>query len=149
MLFSYCSGQQQINDNKNAGKLLAILIGHADVAVRRGVHRPMEHIQGFTRSHWMPPSSECLHHINPVAAMVDEFVQTIQNTNKRQLLVSNYSTDWALVVCKNFIPQNGPSTQLINVSSWVKIWDSTIGAEDLAHNSSYQTLSANKNGKSN
>ena len=29
---------------------------HADAAVRRGVHLPIEHIQGFTRSHWMPPS---------------------------------------------------------------------------------------------
>jgi hypothetical protein len=33
----------------------------------------MEHIQGFNRSHWMPPSAECLHHIAPAAAMVKEF----------------------------------------------------------------------------
>jgi hypothetical protein len=33
----------------------------------------MEHIQGFTRSHWMPPLVECLRRIAPVAAMVDEF----------------------------------------------------------------------------
>jgi hypothetical protein len=31
----------------------------------------MEHIQGFTRSHWMPPSGECLRRIAPAAAMVD------------------------------------------------------------------------------
>jgi hypothetical protein len=37
------------------------------------VGRPMEHIQGFTRSHWMPPSGECLRRIAPTAAMVDEF----------------------------------------------------------------------------
>jgi hypothetical protein len=36
---------------------------HGDAAVQRGVHRPMEHIQGFTRSHWMPPSVECLRRI--------------------------------------------------------------------------------------
>jgi hypothetical protein len=33
----------------------------------------MEHIKGFTRSHWMTPSGECLRHIAPTAAMVDEF----------------------------------------------------------------------------
>jgi hypothetical protein len=33
----------------------------------------MEHIQVFTRSHWMPPSGKCLHGIAPASAMVDEF----------------------------------------------------------------------------
>jgi len=32
---------------------------HADAAVQCEAHRPMEHIPGFTRSHWMPPSVEC------------------------------------------------------------------------------------------
>jgi hypothetical protein len=50
----------------------------------------MKHIWGFTRSHWMPPSGECLHRIAPAAAMVNEFVETTQNTNKTQLLASNY-----------------------------------------------------------
>jgi len=52
----------------------------------------MEHIQGFTRSHWMLPSGECLCRIAPVAIMVDEFVETTQNTNKTHLLASNYGT---------------------------------------------------------
>ena len=47
--------------------------GHGDAAVLCGAHRPMEHIQGFTRSHWMPPSGECLRRIVPAAAMVDDF----------------------------------------------------------------------------
>jgi hypothetical protein len=38
-----------------------------------GAHRPIEHIQGFTWSHWMLPSGECLRRIAPAAAMVDEF----------------------------------------------------------------------------
>jgi len=46
---------------------------HGDTAVRRGAHRPMEHIQGFIRSHWMLPSGECLRRVAPTAAMVDEF----------------------------------------------------------------------------
>jgi hypothetical protein len=33
----------------------------------------MEHIQGFTRSQWMPPSSECPHRIAAVAAMIEDF----------------------------------------------------------------------------
>jgi hypothetical protein len=45
----------------------------------------MEHVKGFTGSQWMPPSGKCLRHIAPAAAMVNEFVETAQNTNKTQL----------------------------------------------------------------
>jgi hypothetical protein len=48
----------------------------------------MDHIRGFTRSHWMQPSGECLRRIAPVAAMVDKFVETTQNTNKKLFLAS-------------------------------------------------------------
>jgi hypothetical protein len=44
--------------------------------------RPIEHIQGFTQSHWMPPSVECLHHIAPAAAMVDDFRQKHKTLTK-------------------------------------------------------------------
>jgi hypothetical protein len=40
--------------------------------------------------------------------MVEKFVETSQNTNKTQLLASNYGAFWSLVVCENLIPQNGP-----------------------------------------
>jgi hypothetical protein len=80
--------------------------------------------------------------------MVNEFVITTQNTTKTQLLASNYGTFWAQVVCENFIPQNGPSTQLIDATSCVKMWNATIGAEELPVISSYQTLSTDKNWKS-
>ena len=63
----------EIDEAKNAGKSTTISNGHGDAAVRRGAHRPIKHIQGFTRSHWMPPSGECLRRIAPTAAMVDEF----------------------------------------------------------------------------
>jgi hypothetical protein len=42
-----------------------------------------------------------------------------QNTNKTQRLASNYSTFQALVISENFMPQNGPSTQLIDATSFV------------------------------
>ncbi len=62
--------------------------GHGDAVVRRGAHRPMEHIPGFTRSHWMPPSGECLRRIAPTATMVNEFVETTQNTNKNNFYLA-------------------------------------------------------------
>jgi hypothetical protein len=74
---------RQIGDNFDS---------HGNAAVQRGAHRPMKHIQGFTRSHWMPPLGKCLRRIAPAAAMVNEFVETTQNTNKTQLLASNYGT---------------------------------------------------------
>ena len=65
---------------------------HGNAAVRRRAHCLIEHVQGFTGSHWMPPSVKCSHRIAPAAAMVNEFVETTQNTNKTQLLASNNGT---------------------------------------------------------
>jgi len=50
------------------------------------------------------------------AVIVDEFFETTRNTNKTRFLPSNYGTFRALVVCENFVPQNGPSTQLIDAT---------------------------------
>jgi len=121
MLFSYVGGQQQIGDNIKCRWIAGDFDCHAYAAVRCGAHCPMEHIPGFTRSHWMPPLGECLRCIAPVAVMVNEFVETTLNTTKTQLLASNYGTFRALIISENFIPQKGPSTQLINATSCVKI----------------------------
>ena len=44
--------------------------GHRDAAVRYRVHRPMEEVQGFTRSHWMPPLGKyCGRNMQPVTYM--------------------------------------------------------------------------------
>jgi len=103
-------GNNKSATTKHAGESLAISIAiHA--AVQCGPHRPLEHIHGFTWSHWMLPSCKCLRHIVPAAIMVNKIVETTQNTTKTHLLPSNYGTFRALVVCKNFVPQNGPSTQ--------------------------------------
>jgi hypothetical protein len=37
----------------------------------------------------MQPSGECLLHIALAAAMVDEFIETTQNTNKKLFLATN------------------------------------------------------------
>ena len=79
MLFSYVSGQQRIDNNEKCRKIAVDFNCHADAVVRHGAHRPMEHIQGFTRSqHWMPLSVECLRRIALAAAMVDKFEQNTQ-----------------------------------------------------------------------
>jgi hypothetical protein len=76
MLFSYVGGQQQIGNNKKCKRIAGDFNCHADAAVQCGAHRPMEHIPGFTRSHWMPPLGKCLSRIVPSAAMVNELVET-------------------------------------------------------------------------
>jgi len=56
---------------------------HEDTAVQCGVDCPMDHIRGFTRSHWLPTFGECLSHIVLAAAMVNKFVakhKTLPNT---------------------------------------------------------------------
>ena len=73
MIFSYGSGRQRIDSNKKCRRIDGHFDGHGDAAVRRGTHCLIENIQGFIRSHWMPPSGECLRRIAPAAAMVKEF----------------------------------------------------------------------------
>ncbi len=74
------------NDKINAAKKYTYFAGNfdhnADAAVRCGVHRPMERILGFTRSHWMPPLGKSLEGIAPAAAMVKDFNCKHKNTNK-------------------------------------------------------------------
>jgi hypothetical protein len=119
MLFSYGSGQQRIGDNIKCRQITGGFDCHGDAGLRRGAHHPIKHIQGFARRHWMLPSGECLRRIAPIAAMVNEFIETTQNTNKTQHLASNHGTIRALVVCENLIPLNGPSTQLIDATSFL------------------------------
>jgi hypothetical protein len=65
MLFSYGSGRQQINGNKKCRQINGNFDCHGDAAVRRGAYRPMDHIRGFTQSHWMPSLVKCLRRITP------------------------------------------------------------------------------------
>jgi hypothetical protein len=117
LLFSYGSGRQRIDGNKKWRRINGNFDCHGNAAIRRGVHHPTEHIHGFTRNHWMPPTVKCSHPIAPAAAMVNKFVEITLNTNKTQRLASNYGMFRLLVLCENFIPQNGPTSQLINATS--------------------------------
>ncbi len=138
-------GDNGINNNKKCRESAGDFDHHADAVVQCGVHRPVDHVSGYTRSHWMPPSGKCLRHIAPAAAMVDKYIENTQNTNKKLFLASDYGTNRSLNVYENFIPQKGPSTQLVDVTSCVKMCDATIGAEELVDISSHQKLSADKN----
>ena len=54
--------------------------GHDDAPGQCGVHCPMEHIQGFTRSHWKPPLGGCLRHIATEADIGINFCVENKNT---------------------------------------------------------------------
>jgi hypothetical protein len=108
MLFSSGGRQQQIEDREKCRQIAVNFDCHADAAVEREVHRLLEHIQGYTGSHWMPPLGKCLCCTAPAAAMVDKFVENTQNTNKTQLLASNYGTLRSLVVYEKFNPNTNP-----------------------------------------
>jgi hypothetical protein len=63
----------KINDEKKCRQIAGNFDCHADAAVQRGAHCPMERISGFMESHYMPPSGKCPRPIAPAAAMFDNF----------------------------------------------------------------------------
>jgi len=108
MLFSYGSGWQEIDGNKKCRQISGDFDCHGDAAVRHGAHRPIEHVQGF---HWKPLDA-AIGRVSVPYCPGGLHCQRIHwkntNTNKTQLLASNYGTFWSLVVCENFTPQNRP-----------------------------------------
>jgi hypothetical protein len=53
--------------------------GHGNPPVQYEAHCPMQHVQGYSRSHWMPPSGNYLLRIAPAAARV----KTNKTTTKK------------------------------------------------------------------
>jgi hypothetical protein len=53
--------------------------------------------------------------------MVDKFIENTQNTNKKLLLASNYSTIRSPVIRENIVHQNRPSTQLVDATSCINM----------------------------
>jgi hypothetical protein len=72
---AYGFGQQQNQRDKKCRRTDDNFDGHGlqQYDAGRITQRPMEHIQGFTRRHWMPPLGKYLRRIALTAAMVDEF----------------------------------------------------------------------------
>lgn len=50
-------GNNGIDDYEKYREIAGLFDGHGDAVVQqqRDAHRPMEHIQIYTVSHWMPP----------------------------------------------------------------------------------------------
>jgi hypothetical protein len=68
-----CGQQKKVNNAKQYTNFAGNFYCHGDVAIQCGAHCPMEHILGFTRSHWMLQLGKCMGRIPPVAAMVNNF----------------------------------------------------------------------------
>ena len=62
----------KIDETKNADKSTTISMAMAMQRYDAG-RIPKKHIQGFTLSHWMPPTGKCMRRITPTGAMVEEF----------------------------------------------------------------------------
>ena len=75
-------GNNKINNDTKSRQIAGDFNHHADAAVQCGAHHPMEHIQGFTRRLWMPPSGKCLSPIAPLAAIVSSFIVTHKTLTK-------------------------------------------------------------------
>jgi hypothetical protein len=75
----------------------------------------MERISGFMRSHYMLPSGVCSRRIGQADAMVI----AIAVVHKTQLVASVYRTFYLAKVV-TFETQNGPSTHVIDATSYVE-----------------------------
>jgi hypothetical protein len=79
----------KINDDKKCMQISGDFDCHANAVVQCGAYCPMEHIQGFSISHWMPPLGKCLCRINLAAAMVDNFGCKKKSLTKHNFLLTN------------------------------------------------------------
>ena len=98
-----CSNRKRWWWRTNVPPLRAIYDGHADALEQYGVHRLIQHDQGFTRSHWMPPSGNYLLRIAHAATRV-----TINKTS-----MENVPTLLAILMA---IPMQGYNTA--HIAQW-------------------------------
>jgi hypothetical protein len=57
--------------------------GHGSLSVQYEAHPPMQHVQVYSRSHWMPPLGNYLLHIAPKVARATGKQTTINKFTKR------------------------------------------------------------------
>ena len=81
----------------------------------------MQHVQGYLKSHWISPLGKYSPHIAPVDAMVINFWPKKSSCGIVKLL-SEASVQKA---------RNGPSSQLVKVTSCVDRSNATIKAKEL------------------
>ncbi len=85
----------------------------------------------------MPSLGECLRRITPAAAMVDDFEWNKKTLTKHNFYLAFLRKPDAKKL-NNFGTQNRPSTHVIDATSCVQIWNTTIWAEKLNYILSYQ-----------
>jgi hypothetical protein len=78
-LLATVMGDNKIDNAKRSKKISGSFDHHGDASVQSGVHCPMKHIKGITRSHWMPPLGKCLRRIALAAAMVAILVENTKH----------------------------------------------------------------------
>ena len=140
--------KQIIDDNKNEGKLLVILVAMWMQWCNAGC------IAQWSTSQASLEATGCQHWMSTCATLPRQppwLTSLLQNTKHYQKTMFSWLTYGRPQIQKSstFGTRNGPSTQLINAMSCEKMQDALIKAEKLADISSYQTLSANRNLKSN
>jgi hypothetical protein len=57
--------------------------GNGGSLMQYKAHHPMQHVPGYSRSHWMPPLGNYLLHIAPAAARATANKTTTKNVPKR------------------------------------------------------------------
>ncbi len=97
--------------------------GHDNEPVQFWAYCPMQLVQGYLRSHWMPPLGKYL----PRIALVDGMVI---NFGVKKLVVALWNRCSKASVQK---AQNGPSTQLIEATSCVEKSNATIEAKEISY----------------
>ena len=137
---AYVVCKHRIDDRKSWTCFAGHFDGHDDAPVRCRAYRPMQHVQGYLKSHWTPPSGDYLSRIAPADAMVIKFLP-----NKSSCGVVKSLSEASVKKARN-----GPSTQPTEATSCVEranatIKAATIKAEELSKLSSYHTLTTDKN----
>ncbi len=145
MVFTLGCWIMESTTTKNAGKVLVISITMQMRQYDAGC------IAWWSTSQASLKATGCCHQANTCIVLPQQppwLTNTLKihkNTSKKLFLASDYGTNQSLVVYENFILPKGPSTQLVDATSCVKMCNAMIGAEELSYILSYQTLSVDKN----
>ena len=127
-----CSNRKRWWWRTNVPPLRAIYDGHADALEQYGVHRLIQHDQGFTRSHWMPLSGNYLLRIAHAATRV-----TINKTS-----MENVPTLLAILMA---IPMQGYNTA--HIAQWRRFVAFTLKATKRHHQAITCSVSSTLLGK--
>ncbi len=72
---------------------------------------------------------------------VDSIINIFQHSTTDRAIYRTFYLAKLLI----FVSRKGPSTHVIDATSFVQMWNAAIGAEEMVNISSYETLSADKN----